>query len=287
MAKLGYVRQHFGVISKSALTTYLAISKSFSSLDVKLIDIGQTVELCDIAIFNGVKTYLSNVSHVNSEMIAIICGGPLQINDIEGIVPLDYDKSLSYEFHIHDFNMKAIKTALKSKEKIKVATLSVDNLLLVIDNIATEGWLLTDYNKVTSILNMTSRNNLRAAFVNLIVHNQFDFDEKKIVQVSSTEFSEKLSILRKKIKSSKGQTLIKAIQASIVPNANIKSIVRNSGVEEFELQFFRKMILVQQRMVHPFRPSNVTSTLSTKIKSSVDKPAHLTTFRNHVKEKQM
>jgi hypothetical protein len=248
MEKLGYVAHIFGVISTSPIDVYLSAKKSFKKYTVAYVDYNETsVEDVDILIFNGVKTFLGCVNSLKSNMVAIVCGGPLQIDSLPSVIPLDYSKSLSYRFDLKKIEFSNVLKRLKSEETKpkKVKSLKIDHLTLILDNTAGGGVLLTEWNKMQSVINMTGRNILRAALQEILLGKKPITHLKDSADfIKSDEILKRLDDVAKKMKTQDFANLSKVITASFnsAKPINIKSEAKKNNLDEFELVFFRKMI---------------------------------------------
>lgn len=254
--KFGYTKEVFGVISTSPVDVYTHVSKVLPDHDVSLVEYGETsLPDCDVAVFASLKTFIDCRKSINSNMVTVVCGGPLQVDSIPDIVPLDYKKSLSYVFDIIQPEYRQVKKAVLSKKSTpkKVSQIKISHLTLIIDNTASGGVLATDWNRLMSVLNGSARNKLRAALVSV-------FDENKPIDVvqSAGSFLQKgtpahdyllsvMTVLKSKPFKTLRQIIVESFDTE--KKSSIETIMRRHKVEEegkFEIVFFRKMVMSER-----------------------------------------
>ena len=163
----GKAKAIFGVTYSAALNLYQETCRSFSKRHV-LVDMIETgggmVNDCDILIVDKVSVLGGLKQFIHSEMVVIVCDGPLTLSTVVGLKPLDFVLDASYQVH-----HKAIDFALVSKaerhaaEAFSISFKKIDLLPSIIDSTITHGHILPALNSIQSILNSKARDKVRRA----------------------------------------------------------------------------------------------------------------------------
>jgi hypothetical protein len=242
--KYGYCKEVYGLVTTSPLSAYITLSRlaERKNKGVCLVDhhgakLDDDAHVVIISTLGLLQSYHLNI---HSEQVLIVCDGPLSLDNIKDLVPLDYVKNLSYEYtllHTVDFN----KLFLKSVASKRILWKKQDHLKIIAEQTSSDSDLIVALNKIQANANHVARHAIKGMLVEVLSGTQ---KKDQLIQTCVKSLSKKsienITSLEKVIKTKKFDALSKAFQ--LMPESkNIEKLATTYGVQSYELRYLKQV----------------------------------------------
>ena len=248
--KKGFARELYGVISTTSFTVEQNLAKLLTKHDEVLIGVVDSLSDAlpdsDIVIFSDFISFMNCSRKIHSEMIVIVCAGPIQLVSLENCTALDYTRKISYEFTIIAPNYKeVVKQVLSNKKKnkpVSLKTVNKNHLSMIADSTVTASPLINGLNKVVAVSNHNARLELRKKLSGFILGK---VKSKEIEALCESFFNDEGIYLEliKGLRPKNSKNICKTIilfREKGMDKAN--KICKDKGVDLFEARYLYKMV---------------------------------------------
>lgn len=246
----GYAKAVFGLLSVSPLTALQKIStaaKRYPELIVDSMDsIRDILPDADIVVFTSMDIFISNHRKIHKDMVCVICSGPLLLDSIPGLRPLDYSKNVSYAFDILKPEwVKVVRAARISTKKLKPTKLRVkkiSHLTAIADSTVSGSEFILQFNSLNAVCNHKARHDLRRACSEYILgKSKFKTLEARVQKIfkKKSVYSDLISSIRKKNSKKTFEVVQFAYENTITSAAKH---IKKYDLESFEVRFLLKMV---------------------------------------------
>jgi len=229
---------HAALMAKPAtakLEPHLAQAGNKSVPDTRLLVCSSFTVLVDV------REYL------HDDMTVIVSDSPLMLACLTTATPLDYSNKISYKFIFSPPQYSLLLPALTGKaKKVQLLADSFDVVGLITADSLSGGLILTELNRVQSYFDALARNRLR-----FLLMQALQVKEVKPVLVEMRDFlkaecrqgthrADAITFFKKLVQGGALATLRKCV-AELDAKRALQSVAKKYGVEEFELNYLRKM----------------------------------------------
>ncbi len=244
--KFGRVRSIFGVVSLNPIIAYTKLSRlgNTRGLIVAHVDRSPPPD-ADILIFDGLYSLTSSVSTLHTDMVIVLCAGPLQLETIPDIKPIDYTIDDSYEIELvsPDY-MKVIRSATKGSGCVRIRPTSLNHVLpSIIEATVESGAILLELNALLSMCNNVARSMVRDELVKVFNRGGKDVAPllTKLDNISDKSIQGRVDGLKKAIDTDDFRRLALAVKTLSAGKSNAASLGSKHKLEAFEISYFGKM----------------------------------------------
>lgn len=244
----GKAKAVYGVLSIDYLTVYRSIAKLAKRYSEIIIDYvtspDDPIPEADILVFSNLECFVSNHRNIHDEMVCVLCAGPLQLDSIKELTPLDFEKKISYEYLIHkpDYRKVVAKSRTSKVTPVVLSVQSIDHLTSIAETTITGSNFLRHFNKLTAISNHRARYNFRHIVSQHILGKKKRSDLEKFcatVFKKKSIYTEFVATLSKKETKTVIETVLFAYENTIT---DAMKIVKKKELDAFEIRFFLKMV---------------------------------------------
>lgn len=242
-------RAIFGCAVTSAMQAYAKVSKLArkKGLDVYLCNNHEDIHDCEIVVFDSIERMYSQKQNIHENMIIIICDGPLLIESVRDMQPLDYDKNLSFEYKLKraDFG-PVISVCSSNKPPVSLVPKQFDHIKQIANLTATESQLIQCLNKLMAISNMVARFNVRRFLCEALLGMRDLEDFESVCKSQLGKLTKPVEIivadLQKQISKNNFTNLAHAIHEIRTEASIVQKCAKKHGVDLFELRYMNKMV---------------------------------------------
>lgn len=249
MAKTLKLAGLFVSATQTGYDIYEALKKQLGKRDytIELVKTGDnSCGDADLVICSSYASLVGIKDYLHSEMVVIVCDGPLIISCLTTATPLDFVRPVSYKFEFRPIDYRQVVTALKRKTTVELLAEGFDVIGMVTANSMSGGLILTQLNKVQSYFDALARNRLRCLFVEAL-----DADDATAGAIALRDFikaectqkehlADASAFYRRLVKD--GVLLkLRAAFKEIRAGKNLASTAKKHDIELFELNYLNKM----------------------------------------------
>ena len=244
----GQAKLIYGCVSLSTLTVLREMSnvlKKHPQIIVDTVDsIDEGIPEAEVVIFNGLDALLTNRSDIHSDMVVILCAGPLVLDSFPELIPLDYQKSLSYEYDLLKPSWKLVAARVLRKPTTPPAVISrtkKSQLSMIVDSTITGSDFINGFNRLSSVCNHKARNDVRKHIALIITEKE---QPSELLQFLRNLFTDQMAYtdLERSLKTKDTANLFNAVRLVLESGmAKAKSIANKQEVELFELRYLAKL----------------------------------------------
>ena len=244
----GQAKLIYGCMGLSTLTVLREMSNALKKHPQIIVDtvdsIDEGIPDAEVVIFNGLDAFLTNRSGIHSGMVVILCAGPLILDSFPELIPLDFQKSLSYEYDLIKPNWKLVAARVLRKPTTPPAVISrtkKSQLSMIVDSTITGSDFINGFNRLSSVCNHKARNDVRRHIAMIITEKE---QPSELLQFLWNLFSDTTAYvdLERSLKTKDTAKLFGAVRLVMETGmAKAKSIASKHEVELFELRYLAKL----------------------------------------------
>jgi len=244
--RFGRVRSIFGVVSLDPIVAYANLSRlgGTRGLIVAHVD-RRTPPDADVLVFDGLATLMASVSSLHSDMVIVLCAGPLQLASMPGLIPVDYSivEAASYDLLRPDY-MKVIRSAVKGSGCLRVKPINTDYVLAsIIEATASDGAILIDMNSLFGMCNALARKLVRDELVKVFTLGNGDLSAllEKLDSIADKSIQDRVDKMKASLATEDFKRLVLAVRTLNRGKSSASSLGSKYKLEAFEISYFHKM----------------------------------------------